>query len=331
MPLQHMIPEWLENANNYYAIVTDLQGNYAHVNAHFKQRFSFITTDFVGMPYYTAVHPDDIPKCAQAAQTCIVNPHQPVTVQIRKPIDDQGNFFWTNWEFSAHFQDGALQGILCVGYDISPEKNAAKALHHSQDLLKAMLDSASDSNILIGTDYCILSFNKVADRNVATFYNQSLSIGQDFRTFLMPETTEAFYSSFQKALQGEKTVSDWEFKRNNQSAWFCISYYPVYNQEGTIFGVAFTSVDIDHRKRMELRIQAQHEKLKQIAWTQCHDVRGPLTSIMAVIYLIKTDTDPAHQAEYLQLLTTAVEQFDDSIKNIVSTIRSEDNDEELTN
>lgn len=117
------LPPWLVNSKTFSAIVTDLEGNYLYVNDIFQQRFAWMTDDFVGEPFATTVHPEDVENCNQVAYECMNNPGKIVNVKIRKPVDDQGMYQWTEWEFSSfHDEEDNLIGLFCLGYDITELK-----------------------------------------------------------------------------------------------------------------------------------------------------------------------------------------------------------------
>jgi PAS domain-containing protein len=44
----------------YYVIRTDLQGRYTYVNPLFQRRFSYMASDFRGMPFQETIHPADV-------------------------------------------------------------------------------------------------------------------------------------------------------------------------------------------------------------------------------------------------------------------------------
>ncbi|MCZ4407633.1 PAS domain-containing protein [Cryomorphaceae bacterium 1068] len=65
-------------------------------------------------------------------------------------------------------------------------------------------------------------------------------------------------------------------------------------------------------------IEAQNEKLKRIAWTQSHELRGPLTRIMGLTTMVEQDGfKDISIEEFLSYLKTASAELDEVIKEIV--------------
>ncbi len=74
------------------------------------------------------------------------------------------------------------------------------------------------------------------------------------------------------------------------------------------------SIIVQHLKKSIAEIEARNEALKKIAQVQSHEIRGPLTSIMGVMDLMKSE---ANNLEYFGYLETAVSNLDEKIKLIV--------------
>lgn len=74
------------------------------------------------------------------------------------------------------------------------------------------------------------------------------------------------------------------------------------------------NIIVDHLKRSIVEIEARNEALKKIAQVQSHEIRGPLTSILGVMNLMKTESN---HLEYFGYLEKAVGNLDEKIKSIV--------------
>ncbi len=71
------------------------------------------------------------------------------------------------------------------------------------------------------------------------------------------------------------------------------------------------------REKMQ-HIECQNRALTDIARIQSHDIRGPLTSIMGLMNMIKDDEYRSPKA-YLQLMETAVATLDEKIHSVVQS------------
>jgi hypothetical protein len=93
--LLNQIPSFLINSTSYYVVITNLEGKYIFVNDCFKQRFSFVTDDFINKESFIAISPLDHGVCIEAGQKCIENPNEVVRVDLRKPDTNADDFYWT--------------------------------------------------------------------------------------------------------------------------------------------------------------------------------------------------------------------------------------------
>jgi len=135
--IENLLPSYLINSPSIYAIVIDMNGNYAYVNDFFKQRFSFLTNDFIGTHSYSAIYKDDHGKCGEVVQKCFENPNQVFTIELRKPDTNLNNFFWSLWDFSV-FKNEKNEpiGILCLGQDITQKEQTVIRLKLYDAVLK---------------------------------------------------------------------------------------------------------------------------------------------------------------------------------------------------
>ncbi|WP_165825367.1 PAS domain S-box protein [Pedobacter yonginense] len=109
----------LESSNYFYIIIAGMDGNYAYVNPHYAEQFSYISDDFVGQPYHVTMHEDDRQTCQEVSIKCFENPGHLYPATIRKH-DGKGGYLYTQWEYKAIFDDaGQPLGIFCLGYNIT--------------------------------------------------------------------------------------------------------------------------------------------------------------------------------------------------------------------
>jgi PAS domain S-box-containing protein len=184
--------------------------------------------------------------------------------------------------------------------------------------LRSILDSSSTLQILIGKNYELLAFNKAASRYIKQVTGRAYIPGENILNYATPSSLDIFKECYQKALSGEHIQAERQVSYHGAPvSWWEITYSPARDNSGDIIGVVFNALNIDDRKNKEEQIELQNSKLKAIAQLQSHQVRGPLTSIIGVIQIIKEENYQCDK-EIIDLLEIAVQQLDDNIRSVVN-------------
>jgi len=86
----------------------------------------------------------------------------------------------------------------------------------------------------------------------------------------------------------------------------------------TLLGQVVFSRDITERERHLMTIEAQNEKLKEIAWIQSHKVRGPLATILGLSNIFNTqDAADPNNAKIIKGIKEEAENLDIIIREVV--------------
>jgi PAS domain S-box-containing protein len=137
--VQNMV-KLFQHSRQFYYITTDPQGNYAYTNHYFRERFSHLADDFIGVSFLATLCPDDIEKYQDAVSLCMAEPGKPVTVELRQP-GARANYLWTMWEISTlPSTDGLIKGIQYIGVDISKKKEQLESLELSERKYQFIFD-----------------------------------------------------------------------------------------------------------------------------------------------------------------------------------------------
>ncbi|KOY86878.1 hypothetical protein AD998_12640 [bacterium 336/3] len=317
------IPSWLANSHIYAVAIINLEGFYVYTNDIFQKNF-VLGRNVIGFPSVKTIHPTDAKKCMEAVQYCFQNPDKTIDLELQKPQPDGLSFYLTHWEFSALKNvDDVVIGIMCVGYDITRIRQSQQELKSSESKLRAILDSTNDSNLLINPDYKVLSFNKVAKESIKLFFNKDIQEGDDCWEYVVKGMEKHFKHYFDLALQGEITIKETEIPiSENQSVWFLISFYPVYNQENELIGVSYNATNINMIKENTILLQKQNQLLMEIARIQSHEVRGPVANILGLISIFNKENLSSENLKLLEYLKKSTRDLDIIIHKIVDKTKN---------
>lgn len=316
----HSAQQKTELFNSYLDAITDgffavdRDWTFIRVNSLFEKVAGYTKEEMLGRSFW-----DLFPDVSE----------QPYAAAMRKAYETSETVsFEQPWPPAYHFTVSVFpsrEGLACYFLDISAQKKHQLALEQSQVKLKAILDSTTDVNVLISADKKVLNFNQMAVQYAHTYFNRSIAIGDDFIQFVMPETLEPFLNHFNQALNGEKTTIERPLPMpNGDMFWFELLYYPVYSEAGQLLGVAMNITNIDGRKKTEIKLLQQYDKLREIAYLQSHEARAPLSNILGLLNVLMLYKEKYNDPEFLQIidyLSNSAHRLDEVIQRIVLTTR----------
>jgi len=229
----------------------------------------------------------------------------------KKKQEDE--FFWqekSQWfRFTIYPFEEGLTGIFL---DITESKIQEEKVKKSEYLLKAILNSTSDTNILVDTKGEILSFNRAAAENMKSLYQKEIQVGQNMiAEYGLPNTKEIFVKDFLTALSGREVATERLLTfPNNEQVWVNLRLFPVFNEKGEVWAVSLNYTNIDTLKR-------QHAKLEEIARLQSHTIRRPLTSILGLIDILDKNALNEENKKIIEYLKQSALELDMVIHEIV--------------
>jgi PAS domain S-box-containing protein len=213
------------------------------------------------------------------------------------------------YEITLYATEG--NSVTLILKDITEKKKVEENIRESEDKLRAIMDSTSDFNMLIGPDLNILSYNKAALETTRQIYGRNLEVGQSVLDYILPGTVDEFKQNFALAMTGETQEVKVKLNfRDDLVLWFQVRYYPVYATDGKLIGVAFNSTNID-------KLQRQYERLSEIARLYSHEIRRPVATILGITQLINQNQLSLENREWFNYLKSTTQQLDSVIHSIV--------------
>lgn len=282
--LIHKIPHSLKNSKIYDVVVTDLEGNYAYVNETFRNRFSFITDDFIGKPSSITMHPEEEAKMKELVHKCFEYPTECFPIEIRKPLRDGKGYNWTQWE-SSILRDDELQpiGLLCVGFDItSPQHNNLK-LKESQTKFLKTLEAIPNPLLILCEESRILHVNH--EFEVIFGYSTCEIIGEKIEVLFQKEKKEDYNKLFRQYIEDSAKKMrvnhflDFVNKKGDQVT-VGISLNSFYDNDN--INIIVILEDLTTAKQNQDIIVDQNTALKKIAWKHSHEIRKPVANILGL-------------------------------------------------
>lgn len=316
------LPSFFENSKSYFVSVIDKEGNYTYFNKLFIDTFSFIDGFGIGMNFTNSVHPEDVAACTTAALECLSNPDKTVQVRLRKPAPD-GKFIVSNWEFSRiESESMKIDGILCIGHDISTQLELENQLINNELELVTILNNTKEFFLFLDEDYNIKAFNRALKEELKNLLELEIAMNLNIRDLIDEESYMKFYHWLNDAKHGRTIHKEVRIlTRFNDVLWLNLTFYPVYTQN-RFHGVAINGKDINDSKHYELKILEKNEQLKNINFRYSHELRGPLSSMLGIVHQLKefrSSLSEEQRKEYIDKILEAAELTDEVLKSIIET------------
>jgi PAS domain S-box-containing protein len=199
-------------------------------------------------------------------------------------------------------EQGIVQNILALGYDITDRKLAEEALRESEAKYRRIVETANEGIVSLDSQARIT----FANRQMAAMlgYTVEEMLGQKIESFLAEDQLSDHAAQMKNRALGKSAVYERCFRRKDDSPhWALISASAILDANGEFAGSFGMLADITERKRAESQreaalaalrqshaeLQTRNEELDAFAHTVAHDLKNPL-GVMASYAELLLDT-----------------------------------------
>ena len=188
----------------------------------------------------------------------------------------------------------------------------------SRQIMKMIFDNISSAIVLVAPDTRIIFVNQYAINGSIRVREKPMEVGDSILDYKLPgdATHEKFKENFTRALTSraaviyESELSQWS------QGWIRTEYIPVFDGDNTV-GVMLHFHNITERKVMENRNEQQTSILNQIAWSQSHETRQPLATLLGLINILDKDSLTDENKKIIALLESTARKLEDVIRKNV--------------
>ena len=208
-------------------------------------------------------------------------------------------------------------GIAVYFVDITEQKKIQEKLFIDEQNLRAIINNTKDIIWSIDRDMNIISANQAFWDRVELITGKGLNeVGQDDFDQLRYNSWKEY---FDRAFSGESFNIIWTETTQNGIIYEDVSFNPIFDQDSRTIGVSCFSRDVTQQRIHIDMIEKQNQRLKDIAWIQSHQVRGPVATILGLVELfnIENPYDPINAALFRNVKVAAVD-LDGVIRKIIA-------------
>lgn len=173
----------------------------------------------------------------------------------------KGEKIWVRSVGYAAVTKGKVMKAFGIVQDITKRKRDQQKLIDSETNLKAIINNTDFGIWAVDTNYRIIAFNDVFEREYGLHSSANAKIGMNlFKNVKTAKDTQQLKVYYDRAFNGEKftkelAVGDVVFE----------SYFsPIINADGSVRGVAVINIDISSRKKIEKQIKLSELKFRAL-------------------------------------------------------------------
>jgi PAS domain S-box-containing protein len=212
---------------------------------------------------------------------------------------------------NAYLKEKELHEKLAANYQV------LEKAEHENRLTGQIIDKINNMVLIVKEGGTILRVNQAFLD--FTGYSREEVIGRNPAELLTGPATDR--ETLERLIQtiGRKEVFTGElinYKKNGEPYWTSVNLTPIFDENGVFqFGISVESV-ITEKKEKEQKILAQHAALQRIAWSNSHELRRPVSSIIGLVSLLRDIGDENEKVHCLDALEKCSKDLDAMIRSI---------------
>lgn len=211
--------------------------------------------------------------------------------------------------------------ILEFDYSLQIMKEQYLEAKKNEISLKSIFNSSKSCLLLVNLDLKVLFYNKYLSDFMKVTYGRNIKAGITITDIIGDDFIHEFIVNFNEARKGKAVLKESIVDHAQGQIFWQYTYDPVYNADGNIIGVSYAATDISELKKSQLKIIEREQSLHAIAFIQSHEIRRPVSSILGLSELIRSNDYQADREE-LMMMERAAKELDGVIHQIVKHANS---------
>lgn len=237
---------------------------------------------------------------------------------------------------SFNSKSNILPGLhMCVITDVTERMEKKRELMASERRFKALVQEGADLIAILDEqgNYQFVSESCYPILGI----EPSHLVGKNAFDWIHPDDRETVLALFLKIREHRQIRTEpFRFKDGFGEYRWIVTTATNMTDDPAVGGVVANSRDItdavEKARDLEIsneRYRQQNEQLREIAWTQSHVVRAPLTRLMGLVQLLQSGDTAGMPVEMaLELIKSSADELDEVIRKIVSKADKVQNDDE---
>ncbi len=219
------------------------------------------------------------------------------------------------------------EGISAFIRDVTKEKNTQREIYFSKKNLDALINNTNDLIWSIDKNKRLVSANRAFTSKVKRISGVRLTKGDHLLNGTLQEyNLEKWDELYTRALNG----GSFSIVNELGDESYEISFNPIFDEKGEVFGVGCFGRDITERRKHEKErsqligeLIERNKGLEEFGYVTSHKVRAPVASILGLINVMnnqKVNLENGQLKSFLDYLSTSANSLDQTLKDLTSIL-----------
>jgi len=229
-----------------------------------EEAYGFGDVESTAKVFRTILHPDDGPRVLATWQQKILSAAKPGEFEVRMRRHD-GEYRWFMVRLEPLLDEsGRVTQWYGVNTDIEDLKRAEAKLRWDEEELRRIVDAIPQTIVVLSPEGRAIYANRTTLEYTGLTIDEVMA--PDFRTRVFrAEDVSRLENERRNALAlGEPFENEQRARRKDgQYRWFLVRYNPLRDEQGKVLHWYATGMDIEDRKRDELRVRSENLALRE--------------------------------------------------------------------
>jgi PAS domain S-box-containing protein len=294
--------------------ILDSAGDYLYVNQTADRVLGIAPEDFVGKNAFDFIHEQDKPRVIAEFEQ--LGHQKSIKISAFRFRNNEGHYRWIETIVTNMMDDPSVGGIVSNSRDVTErienEMRIQQSIERYNIVSKATRDAIWDLDVSTGM---VVAINGVFG------YKETVYSNSWWKDQVHPADLERILKKIKHATKGKKNRLKLEYRFRCADGIYINVLdrgFLVYSDSGEHLRTIGSMEDVTERQLHIQTVEAQNQRLEEIAWAQSHLVRAPLTNIMGITKLLSYEVaDNQALRELISHLSSSAEDLDSIIKDII--------------
>lgn len=317
-------------------VVYDQKGFVTYASPSVERVIGYTSDELIGTSGCSYAFSEDEPIALKLLNDALSRPNLRVSGEMRLAHKD-GRIIWVETVLTNLLLDDDIRGVISNFRDVTGQRQGQQAVAEYSKRLELATQSANigiwdwhipESRLMWDTRASdILGLNTA----YSAFYKDSTAeVIETWLAIIHPDDQDRVRRTMEGALQNAESFTlEYRVIRPDNHRERHIKIYAKVTREDEPIRMTGAMRDTTSIKTTEQQLrrnidelQKTNSELDQFVYSTSHNLRAPLTSVLGLVSILRSETDQAERAQYLQLIETSIHRLDHTISSIVEYSRN---------